>query len=142
LFSPGHQPPLHGDDGRLVDGVQVAVAHHQVDWKEQGVHVAGGRKQGDQIGRIFVQWTIVYFGQFYDNYKSRPHFLPFFPQYRLFIEFDQKRFGPNFGRFFTNSSGHSGRKLTETGADFTKFHNFTKSRQIIMDTWQAIIMKR
>ena len=28
---PRDEPPLDGDDGRLVDGVQVASAHHQVD---------------------------------------------------------------------------------------------------------------
>jgi hypothetical protein len=31
--------------------------------------------QGDQIGRIFTHWAIVYFGWFYRNYRSRPHFL-------------------------------------------------------------------
>jgi hypothetical protein len=26
--------------------------------------------QGDQIGRIFTHWAIVYFGQFFETYKS------------------------------------------------------------------------
>jgi hypothetical protein len=30
--------------------------------------------QGDQIGRIFAYWTIYHFGQFFDDYKSRPNF--------------------------------------------------------------------
>jgi hypothetical protein len=33
-----------------------------------------GRRQGDQIGRIFAQWVIVYFGQFLENYRSSPNF--------------------------------------------------------------------
>jgi hypothetical protein len=28
-------------------------------------------KQSDQIGRIFVFWAIVYFGQFFSNYRSQ-----------------------------------------------------------------------
>jgi hypothetical protein len=31
-------------------------------------------EKGDQIGRIFAHWAIVYFGQFLDNNKSRPNF--------------------------------------------------------------------
>jgi hypothetical protein len=30
-------------------------------------------EQGDQIGRIFVYWVIVYFGQFVENYRSSPN---------------------------------------------------------------------
>jgi hypothetical protein len=30
--------------------------------------------QGDQIGRIFVHWAMVYFGQFLENYRSTPNF--------------------------------------------------------------------
>jgi hypothetical protein len=38
-------------------------------------HFVGGRRavhlwQGDQIGRIFAQWVIVFFGQFLENYRS------------------------------------------------------------------------
>jgi hypothetical protein len=28
------------------------------------------RKQGNQIWRIFAQWAIVYFGQFFENYST------------------------------------------------------------------------
>jgi hypothetical protein len=28
--------------------------------------------QGDQIGRILANWAIVFFGQFFVNYRSRP----------------------------------------------------------------------
>jgi hypothetical protein len=30
--------------------------------------------QGDQIGRIFAQWAIIYYGQFLENYRCSPHF--------------------------------------------------------------------
>jgi hypothetical protein len=30
------------------------------------------RRQGDQIVRIFAQWSIVYFGHFLENYRSIP----------------------------------------------------------------------
>jgi hypothetical protein len=30
--------------------------------------------QGDQIGRIFARWAIVYFGQFFENCRSSPNF--------------------------------------------------------------------
>jgi hypothetical protein len=34
-----------------------------------------------QIGRIFAQWAIFYFGRFYRNYKSSTHFVLIFPWY-------------------------------------------------------------
>jgi hypothetical protein len=69
-------------------------------------------KQGDQIGRIFAQWTSVTLGSFFDNYKSGPHFVPLFPSIADYVptNFDKKRVGLHFGRFFTNSSGHPGSK--------------------------------
>jgi hypothetical protein len=30
--------------------------------------------QGDQIGRIFAQWEIIFFEQVHENYRSSPHF--------------------------------------------------------------------
>jgi hypothetical protein len=36
-------------------------------------------QQGDQIGRIFAQWEIVHFGQFFENYKNRPRCCATFP---------------------------------------------------------------
>jgi hypothetical protein len=32
--------------------------------------------QGDQIGRIFAYWSIVYFGQFFEDYRNSPNFCP------------------------------------------------------------------
>jgi hypothetical protein len=63
--------------------------------------------QGDQIGRIFAYWAIVYFGQFYENYKRIPNFLGnFFPPQKLCINFDKKVLGHSLGDSFKNSSGH------------------------------------
>jgi hypothetical protein len=31
-------------------------------------------EQGDQIGRIFALWAIVFFGQFFENFISSPNF--------------------------------------------------------------------
>jgi hypothetical protein len=31
-------------------------------------------QQGDQIGLIFARWVIVYFGQWFENYRSSAHF--------------------------------------------------------------------
>jgi sulfur relay (sulfurtransferase) DsrC/TusE family protein len=30
--------------------------------------------QGEQIGRIFAHWAIVFFGQFFENYEGSPKF--------------------------------------------------------------------
>jgi hypothetical protein len=68
------------------------------------------RKQCDQLGRILARWVNVYFGHFY--YVSNPHFgATFSPQLRLHISLAQNGLGLVLGDFFTNSSGHPGRKL-------------------------------
>jgi hypothetical protein len=47
--------------------------------------------QGDQIGRIFASWVIVFLRQFFENYKSSPDFwATFFPRGSLCIEFHKK----------------------------------------------------
>jgi hypothetical protein len=44
--------------------------------------------QGDQIGRIFAHWAIVFFGQLNENYRSSANsWATFFP-YQLCINFD------------------------------------------------------
>jgi hypothetical protein len=60
--------------------------------------------RGDQIGRIFANWAILYFGQFFENHTSSPYFgilcstvssgyASILTKYVL-------------GNFSTNSSGH------------------------------------
>jgi hypothetical protein len=67
--------------------------------------------QGDQIGLIFAQWAIVYFGQvFFFNYRSSQHSVLFFS--RVGIEYEliwtKNGLGYILVHFFTNSSGHPG----------------------------------
>jgi hypothetical protein len=63
-------------------------------------HIRNAKEQGDQIGRIFANWAIVYFGQLYENFRISPHFGPFFFSVKLYIDFDQKWVGLHFGRLF------------------------------------------
>jgi hypothetical protein len=42
-----------------------------------------GGKQGDQIGRIFAIWALVYFGQFFLNYQSNQYFWLLFPTVKV-----------------------------------------------------------
>jgi hypothetical protein len=39
--------------------------------------------QGDQIGRIFAYWVIVYFWQFFENFRSSHILGLLFPWYKL-----------------------------------------------------------
>jgi hypothetical protein len=43
-------------------GLQTLVSRHS----EQGLW----QEQGDQIGRIFANWAIIFFGHFTENYRS------------------------------------------------------------------------
>jgi hypothetical protein len=71
---------------RIGSGVYVPISF--VDWN-----------QGDQIGRIFSYWTIVYFGQSFLNYKSAQHFkiLLFIRKSNVLVLTNT---GPQFGRLF------------------------------------------
>jgi hypothetical protein len=62
--------------------------------------------QGDQIGRIFAPWVIVYFGQFFENYRSSPHFWSTFSTVKVMNWYCQKWLGLHFGLVFYNSSDH------------------------------------
>jgi hypothetical protein len=54
-------------------------------------------RQGNQIGRIFAHWVIVYFGLCIENYRSSPIFwIPV----KVTHKFWQKWVGPHFGWFF------------------------------------------
>jgi hypothetical protein len=66
--------------------------------------------QGDQIGRLFAYWVIVYFGQCFENLQKyiAQIFGLLFPRYQLCFSFDQKRLGYILGDIFKNSSGHPG----------------------------------
>jgi hypothetical protein len=64
------------------------------------------RDQGDQIRRIFPQWVIVYFGQYFENHKSNPNFCATFFRRRDYVLIG---LGYISGDFFTNSSVHPAR---------------------------------
>jgi hypothetical protein len=68
--------------------------------------------QGDQIGRVFAQWEIVYFGQWFKNYRSSAHFwATFFHGTSHVSILTKKMLGYILGDFFTNSSGHPGTNI-------------------------------
>jgi hypothetical protein len=66
--------------------------------------------QGDQIRRIFAYWVIVFFGYFDENNRSSPNICTsFILGKKLSVNFGKKKwFGLHIGRFFTNSSDHTG----------------------------------
>jgi hypothetical protein len=55
--------------------------------------------QGDRIGRIFANWSIIYDGAVFENYRSSAKFGAIvFPGFALIS--DKKWIGLHFGRFF------------------------------------------
>jgi hypothetical protein len=56
--------------------------------------------QGDQIGRIFAQWTIVFFGPFFDNYKTSSNSLSTYFHCRSYLLILAKKGRATFWRFF------------------------------------------
>jgi hypothetical protein len=82
-------------------------------------HSGMSPKQGDQIGRIFAQWEIIYFGRLVENRKSSPYFCATFSLSTGLCICDilivtKIGLGYILGNFFTNSSGHPGPKLCVT----------------------------
>jgi hypothetical protein len=63
-------------------------------------------EQGDQLGRIFNQWVIVYFGQWFENYKTIAHFWAtfFHATYHLCINFDKKIGWATFWAIFSQNN--------------------------------------
>jgi hypothetical protein len=55
--------------------------------------------QGDQIGRFFAAWVIVFFGQFFVNYRLSPNFWGYFFHGKNCALILTKN-GLGFGRFF------------------------------------------
>jgi hypothetical protein len=63
--------------------------------------------QGDQIGRIFANWTIVNLGQLFGNNGSSPRSWIAFLQSKSYVAILTKNeLGYILGDFLTNSSGH------------------------------------
>jgi hypothetical protein len=64
--------------------------------------------QGDQIGRIFARWAIVFFGQIFKNYRKSLNSWPAYFQGKsyVYINFAKNWLGYILGNIFKNSSGH------------------------------------
>jgi hypothetical protein len=74
---------------------------------ELQAEASGNPEQGDQIGRIFVNWANVYFGQFFENYRIIPHFwTTFFTGENYVLISTKNGLGFILGECFTNASGH------------------------------------
>jgi hypothetical protein len=59
--------------------------------------------QGDQIGRVFAHWVIVYFGQWFGIDKSSARFWATFLMVPVMYCLHKKCVGPHFGRLFHKS---------------------------------------
>jgi hypothetical protein len=67
--------------------------------------VAGGLKQGDQIGQIFAQCVIVYFGQSFKNYRNGPHiWATLFSRLQLCIDIDKKMYWATLWAIFSQAN--------------------------------------
>jgi hypothetical protein len=68
-------------------------------------------KQGGQIWLVFADWAVLFFGQFFENYRRSPNFWSTFFHGRsyelIFTSFTKV----DFGQFYQNESGHPGVKL-------------------------------
>jgi hypothetical protein len=76
-------------------------------WNYNFVNIYVYKDQGDQIGRIFAYWALVYFGLFFENYISSTNSLATFSKcisYAFILT--KSGLGDILGKFFTNSSGH------------------------------------
>jgi hypothetical protein len=65
-------------------------------------------EQGDQIGRIFAKWAIVYFGYIFKNFSSNPDFRAASFHCKIYLLILTKQWvWLHFGQFFTHSSGRA-----------------------------------
>jgi hypothetical protein len=63
-----------------------AIHQPEIQNKTKKLFILLHLRQGDQIGRIFAYWAIVYFGQFILNYRSRPNVrTTFFQQKKMHV---------------------------------------------------------
>jgi hypothetical protein len=58
------------------------LVHHLFNWMtgismQRAMLLVTSQDQGDQIGRIFAQWVVVYFGKIFENKVSHIFELPF-----------------------------------------------------------------
>jgi hypothetical protein len=61
------------------------------------------------LGRIFAYWAIVYFGHYFDNYRSTANYWATFLHSTSYVLILTNTWlGYILGDFFTDSSGHPG----------------------------------
>jgi hypothetical protein len=81
--------------------------------------------QGDQIGRIFATWAIVFFGQFLWKLQDEPKFVGYyFPRKKACINFYKAQI---FGLLFSKGKGVYYVTFTNNGFGYTSGDFFTKS---------------
>jgi hypothetical protein len=61
--------------------------------------------QGDQIGRIFAYWAIVYSVKFIENYRSSPNFLGYYFHWEK-VKYDENGFRYIFSQTFGHHVTH------------------------------------
>jgi hypothetical protein len=83
----------------------------------QLIRLMAFRQQGDQIGRVFAPWAIVYFGEFLENHRSSQKLRATFFQCKNNVSIlTKKSVGLHFGHFFTKSPGHPVRQSQDCSA--------------------------
>jgi hypothetical protein len=74
----------------------------------------GAHSHGDQIGRIFDFWAIVFFRQFHSKYERSPNFRATIITVKVkILVLTKNGLGHILGEFFTNSFGHLAHSLPD-----------------------------
>jgi hypothetical protein len=102
--------------------------------------------KGDQIGRIFAHWVIVYFGHLFENYRTSTNFWGTFSLswgYALILA--KNVLGYVLGYFFKNASGHTGcvvRHCTAWNSFFVLGWKVTNRFKICNDLFRSTRINR
>jgi hypothetical protein len=103
--------------------------------KATAARILATQKVGDRIRRIFAQWAIAYFGQFYKYYVAQNFGLLFSPKHRLCILILTKNGGATFWAIFFHKTHLVTLLLTQvvpitaknlTNQDCNSLHNTKK----------------
>jgi hypothetical protein len=100
-------------------------------------------EQGDQIGRIFAYWAIVYCGLCFENCRSSANFwiMYFITRCQLCIDFGNIILvGLNFGRLF-HSSGHPASARDRSSNIFCELDISIEFFSTTWQTWADFIVK-
>jgi hypothetical protein len=111
------QPPKRSPPEACPNGPRGCLPNSKTDAAEKktertefvAAQMLAVPRRGDQIRRIFAQWAIVYFGQFFLITEVALIFVQF--SSIKYVFFYKNWFELHFGLFFTSSSGHPGCRL-------------------------------